>query len=302
LRPDDPSETVGEEWLIVYYGNPDHRHTPAASSVFFSYIGFDAASTAGEEARNPKRDLPRAILLSMLIVTTIYVLVAVAAIGARPWDWFDGTEAALVKILEETTGQPWIALVFAIGAVLAIASIVLTVLYGQTRILLSMARDGMMPKIFGRVSPRTGTPAAGTLIVGILVALAAGLVPLGALADATSIGTLFAFALVNVAVIYLRRKRPELKRSFRVPLFPLTPVLGALMCAYLMVNLGADTWAAFGIWMLVGVAAYFGYGRRNSRVAALSSEEYRELSGGQAAATPSSTTTSRAQPTKASRP
>ena len=250
----------------------------AASRVFFSYIGFDAASTAGEEARNPKRDLPRAILLSMLIVTTIYVLVAVAAIGARPWGWFDGTEAALVKILEETTGQPWVGVVFAVGAVLAIASIVLTVLYGQTRILLSMARDGLVPRIFGRVSPRTGTPVAGTLIVGTAVALTAGLVPLGALADATSIGTLFAFALVNVAVIYLRRTRPELKRSFRVPLFPLTPILGALMCAYLMANLGAETWAVFGIWMLVGVAAYFGYGRRNSRVAALSHEEYRELS------------------------
>ena len=257
----------------------------AASRVFFSYIGFDAASTAGEEARNPKRDLPRAILLSMLIVTTIYVLVAVAAIGARPWGWFDGTEAALVKILEETTGQPWIALVFAVGAVLAIASIVLTVLYGQTRILLSMARDGMVPKIFGRVSPRTGTPVAGTLIVGTAVALTAGLVPLGALADATSIGTLFAFALVNVAVIYLRRHRPELTRSFRVPLFPLTPILGAAMCGYLMLNLGADTWVVFGLWMLVGLAVYFGYGRRHSRVAALSHEEYRELS----AAAPSDT-------------
>ncbi|WP_306912614.1 amino acid permease [Arthrobacter sp. B3I9] len=287
----------------------------AASSVFFSYIGFDAASTAGEEARNPKRDLPRAILLSMLIVTTVYVLVAVAAIGARPWGWFDGTDAALVKILEEITGQPWIAVVFAVGAVLAIASIVLTVLYGQTRILLSMARDGMVPKIFGRVSRRTGTPAAGTLIVGTLVALAAGLVPLGALADATSIGTLFAFALVNVAVVYLRRKRPELKRTFRVPLFPLTPILGALMCAYLMANLGADTWATFGIWMLVGIAAYFGYGRRNSRVAALSAEEYRELSGGQttdattdapsdttqSSSTQSSSTQSSSEPTKASR-
>ncbi|MDJ0351919.1 amino acid permease [Pseudarthrobacter sp. PH31-O2] len=251
----------------------------AASRVFFSYIGFDAASTAGEEARNPKRDLPRAILLSMLIVTTIYVLVAVAAIGARPWGWFDGTEAALVKILEETTGQPWVGLVFAVGAVLAIASIVLTVLYGQTRILLAMARDGMVPRIFGRVSPRTGTPVAGTLIVGVVVALTAGLVSLGALADATSIGTLFAFALVNVAVIYLRRSRPELKRSFRVPLFPLTPLLGAAMCGYLMLNLGAETWVVFGLWMLVGLAVYFGYSRRNSRVAALSSEEYRELSG-----------------------
>ncbi|MET1086313.1 MAG: APC family permease, partial [Arthrobacter sp.] len=225
-----------------------------------------------------KRDLPRAIMLSMLIVTTIYVLVAVAAIGARPWGWFDGTEAALVKILEETTGQPWIALVFAVGAVLAIASIVLTVLYGQTRILLSMSRDGLVPRIFGRVSRRTGTPVAGTLLVGTAVALTAGLVPLGALADATSIGTLFAFALVNLAVIHLRRTRPELHRTFRVPLFPLTPILGAAMCAYLMVNLGAETWVVFALWMLVGIAAYLGYGRRNSRVAALSTEEYRELS------------------------
>ncbi|KSU74952.1 amino acid/polyamine/organocation transporter, APC superfamily [Pseudarthrobacter enclensis] len=258
----------------------------AASRVFFSYIGFDAASTAGEEARNPKRDLPRAIMLSMLIVTTIYVLVAVAAIGARPWGWFDGTEAALVKILEEITGQPWIALVFAVGAVLAIASIVLTVLYGQTRILLSMSRDGLVPAIFSRVSRRTGTPAAGTLIVGVAVALTAGLVPLGALADATSIGTLFAFALVNAAVIYLRKARPELERTFRVPFFPFTPILGAIMCIYLMANLGAETWITFAAWMLVGTAAYFGYGRRNSKVAALDETEYRELA---AAPRPSTT-------------
>ncbi|WP_432245787.1 amino acid permease [Arthrobacter sp. G.S.26] len=250
----------------------------AASRVFFSYIGFDAASTAGEEARNPKKDLPRAIMLSMLIVTTIYVLVAVAAIGARPWGWFDGTEAALVKILEETTGQPWIGLVFAVGAVLAIASIVLTVLYGQTRILLSMARDGLIPAVFGRVSRRTGTPVVGTLLVGTAVALTAGLIPLGALADATSIGTLFAFGLVNVAVIYLRRSRPDLERTFRVPLFPITPILGAIMCAYLMANLGADTWVVFALWMLVGIAAYFSYGRRHSKVAAMSSADYLEVS------------------------
>src|SRR4051794_25198742 len=250
----------------------------AASSVFFSYIGFDAASTAGEEARNPKRDLPRAIMLSMLIVTTIYVLVAVAAVGARPWGWFDGTEAPLVKILEETTGQPWIALVFAVGAVLAIASIVLTVLYGQTRILLSMSRDGLIPGIFSRVSSRTGTPVAGTLIVGTLVALTAGLVPLGALADATSIGTLFAFALVNLSVMYLRRSRPDLPRTFRVPLYPATPVLGTIMCLYLMANLGAGTWWVFGAWMTVGAAVYWCYGRRHSRVAALSQADYEELS------------------------
>ncbi|MHA7180090.1 amino acid permease [Arthrobacter sp. MDB2-24] len=249
----------------------------AASRVFFSYIGFDAASTAGEEARNPKRDLPRAILLSMLIVTSVYVLVAVAAIGARPWGWFDGTEAALVQILQELTGRPWIALVFSAGAVLAIASIVLTVLYGQTRILLSMSRDGLVPPVFGRVSRRTGTPVAGTLIVGTVVAVTAGLVPLGELADATSIGTLFAFALVNVAVVYLRRNRPDLPRSFRVPFYPVTPILGTLMCAYLMANLGAATWLVFGVWMLVGIGIYVGYGRRNSKVAALSELDYRTL-------------------------
>ncbi len=249
----------------------------AASRVFFSYIGFDAASTAGEEARNPQRDLPRAIMLSMVIVTTLYVLVAVAAVGAREWTWFEGTQAALVQILQEITHQPWIAFVFSVGAVLAIASIVLTVMYGQTRILLSMARDGLVPKVFGRVSARTGTPVAGTLIVGIVVALTAGLVPLGALADATSIGTLFAFALVNLAVIHLRRRRPELKRSYRVPLYPLTPILGSVMCIYLMINLGGITWLVFAGWMLVGFAAYFGYGRRHSHVAQLSAEEYRVL-------------------------
>lgn len=250
----------------------------AASRVFFSYIGFDAASTAGEEAKNPQRDLPRAIMLSMVIVTSIYVLVAVAAIGAREWTWFDGTEAALVQILQEITHQPWIAAVFSIGAVLAITSVVLAVLYGQTRILVSMSRDGLVPKVFGRISAKRGTPVAGTLIVGIAVALTAGLVPLGALADATSIGTLFAFALVNIAVIYLRRNRPELKRSYRVAFYPVTPILGALMCVYLMINLGGLTWLVFVLWMIVGLAAYFAYGRRHSRVAALSQSDYEVLS------------------------
>lgn len=250
----------------------------AASRVFFSYIGFDAASTAGEEAKNPQRDLPRAIMLSMVIVTSIYVLVAVAAIGAREWTWFEGTEAALVKILQEITHQPWIAAVFAIGAVLAITSVVLAVLYGQTRILVSMSRDGLVPKVFGRISAKRGTPVAGTLIVGIAVALTAGLVPLGALADATSIGTLFAFTLVNISVIYLRRNRPELKRSYRAAFYPVTPILGALMCVYLMINLGGLTWLVFLLWMIVGLIAYFAYGRRHSRVAALSQSDYEMLS------------------------
>ena len=249
--------------------------TAAASSVFFSYIGFDAASTAGEEAKNPRRDLPRAIILSMLIVTSMYVLVAVTAIGARRWQWFETAQAPLVQIVEEITGSNLAVLLFAVAAVLAIFSVVITVLYGQSRILLTMSRDGMVPKIFGLVSRRTGTPLAGTLIIGGLVAMTAALIPLGELADATSIGTLFAFFLVNLAVIYLRFKRPDLERSFKVPFGPVVPALGALACAFLMINLGGTTWAVFGAWMAVGALVYFAYSRRHSVVGALSESDYR---------------------------
>ena len=236
----------------------------AASRLFFSYIGFDAASTAGEEARDPRRDLPRAIIASIVIITVLYILVAVAAIGARPWTAFTDGEATLVTIVADITGQPWVAFLFAVTAVAAIASVVLTVLYGQTRIFVSMARDGLVPRILGRISPRTRTPVAGTLIVGVAVAIAAALIPLGALADATSIGTLFAFALVNVSVIWLRRNRPELDRTFRVPLYPVVPILGCAFCVLLMVTLGWITWLAFAVWMLVGTGVYLGYGRRHS--------------------------------------
>lgn len=238
--------------------------TAAASRLFFSYIGFDAASTAGEEAKNPRRDLPRAIIGSIVLITVLYILVAVAAVGARSWTAFSSTEASLVRIVVDVTGQPVVALVFSVGAVIAIASVVLTVLYGQTRILLSMSRDGLVPKVFGRVSRRTGTPIANTLIIGLVVTIVAALVPLGELADATSIGTLVAFALVNVSVIVLRRTRPDLERSYRVPLFPVVPVLGALCCVLLAVFLGAGTWIAFGIWMLAGAVLYLAYGRRHS--------------------------------------
>ncbi len=247
----------------------------AASMVFFSYIGFDAASTAGEEAKNPQRDLPRAILIAMALVTVIYVLVAVAALGARNWEWFANSEAALVQIVSEITGQPWLALVFALASVIAIVSVVLTVLYGQTRILLSMARDGLVPRFFGRVSTSTGTPVIGTLVTGSVVAVTAALIPLGQLAEATSIGTLFAFALVGFCVIYLRRTQPEAPRTFRVPLYPAVPLLGIAACLYLMFNLAAVTWLVFGLWMLVGAAIYLAYGRRHSRLGTLTEIDYK---------------------------
>lgn len=247
----------------------------AASMVFFSYIGFDAASTAGEEAKNPQRDLPRAILIAMALVTAIYVLVAVAAVGARNWEWFGESEAALVQIVSEITGRPWLAFFFALASVVAIVSVVLTVLYGQTRILLSMARDGLIPRFFGKVSAETRTPVAGTLVTGSVVAVTAALIPLGQLAEATSIGTLFAFALVGVSVMYLRRTQPDAPRTFRVPLYPVVPLLGIAACLYLMFNLAGITWVVFGIWMLIGALIYLAYGRRHSRLGGLTEVDYK---------------------------
>lgn len=238
--------------------------TGAASRLFFSYIGFDAASTAGEEAKNAQRDLPRAIIASMIIVTALYILVAVTAIGAWPWQRFGEKDASLSQILTEVTGQTWFGVVFAVGAIIAITSVVLTVLYGQTRILVTMARDGLVPRIFGRVSATHRTPVWGTIITGTAVAIVAALVPLGALADATSIGTLCAFAIVNVAVILLRRREGKPIDSYRTPLYPVTPIIGFLLCVCLMVSLDGVTWIVFGCWMLAGAAVYFGYSRRHS--------------------------------------
>lgn len=243
--------------------------TAAASQVFFSYIGFDAASTAGEEAKNPKRDLPLAIILSLVIVTVIYVLVATAAIGAMPWRGFDpkATEASLALIVDLATGATWPGLLVSFGAVIAIASVVLTVMYGQTRILFAMSRDGLIPRIFQKVDSRRQVPVANTLIVTAFISVLAGLVPLGQLAEATSIGTLFAFTLVNIGVLVLRRTRPDLPRSFRAPFFPLTPILGVLFCLLVMRGLDGVTWVAFLIWMGVGLIAYASYGYRHSRLA-----------------------------------
>ncbi len=166
----------------------------AGATLFFSYIGFDAASTAGEEAKNPQRDLPRAIMLSLVIVTALYCLVAAIAVGALPWQKFEGSEAALAGIMKDVTGQSFWAVLLAVGAVVAIASVVLTVLYGQTRILFAMSRDGLVPKVFSKVHPKSGAPRANTVIVSLFCGVLAAAVPLGQLADATSIGTLFAFA------------------------------------------------------------------------------------------------------------
>ncbi|MBT2455638.1 amino acid permease [Streptomyces sp. ISL-86] len=239
----------------------------AASTLFFSYIGFDAASTAGEEAKNPKKDLPRAIMLSLGIVTVLYVLVAFVAVGAMPWQDFKGTEAALAQIMTDVTGTSVWGVVLAAGAVVAIASVVFAVLYGQTRILFAMSRDGLVPKVFAKVDEKTGAPRANVVIVSLFCGALAAFIPLGELANATSIGTLFAFALVNIAVVILRRTKPDMPRTFKVALFPVTPILGFLACGYMMYSLPGATWVAFGVWMAVGLVVYFLYGIRRSSLA-----------------------------------
>ncbi|GAA3397777.1 amino acid permease [Streptomyces roseoviridis] len=239
----------------------------AGAILFFSYIGFDAASTAGEEAKDPKRDLPRAIMLSLVIVTALYVLVAAVAVGAWDWKKFAGSEASLAAIMNDVTGQSFWGTLLAAGAVISIASVVLTVLYGQTRILFAMSRDGLVPKVFGKVDARTGTPRVNTLIVSLLCGVLAAVVPLGELVNATSIGTLFAFALVNIAVVVLRYTRKDMERSFKVPFGPVFPVLGFLCCGYSMYSLDLITWAYFGAWMAAGLVFYFLYGMRRSRLA-----------------------------------
>ncbi|CAK7282451.1 amino acid permease [Streptomyces sp. RM1] len=263
---------------IGFMGFKAHNYTPfmplgmsgvsmAGATLFFSYIGFDAASTAGEEAKNAQRDLPRAIMLSLVIVTGLYVLVAAVAVGARPWRSFNDSEAALAQIMKDVTGQSFWATLLAFCAVIAIASVVLTVLYGQTRILFAMSRDGLMPKVFARVHPKSGAPRANTVIVSLFCGILAAAIPLGQLADATSIGTLFAFALVNVAVVVLRWTRPNMRRGFRVPLSPLLPALGFVFCVWMMGSLSAVTWTVFGVWLVVGLVFYFVYGFRRSRLA-----------------------------------
>ncbi|MEU9558340.1 amino acid permease [Streptomyces fumanus] len=237
------------------------------TAAFFSYIGFDAITTAGEEAKNPRRDVPVAILVCIGLVTLLYCAVALAAIGAIGGDAVGDRPAALSYVVDEVTGSSAGGAVVAFGAVVAIASVVLAVMYGQTRILMSMSRDGLVPRVFEKVSPRTATPVAGTLIVGVVFALPAAFASLDAVVNLCTIGTLATMAAVNIAVIALRRREPGLARTFRVPLYPVLPVLGVVCCLYLMYETGAATWLQFAVFLAAGLGVYAAYGRRHSRLA-----------------------------------
>jgi basic amino acid/polyamine antiporter, APA family len=260
--------------LTAFTGDHFHPFAPngfsgisnAAALIFFAYIGFDAVSTAGSEARNPKRDLPLAIVGSLIIATIIYILVAVTAVGLAPTKALAGSDAPLTDALRSGAGLgDWAGDLLSLGALVAISSVVLTFFYGQTRIFYSMSRDGLVPTWFTKLTARR-TPARITVPVGVLTAIGAAVIPLSQLAELINIGTLFAFVIVNAGVIYLRRTAPDLERGFRTPLVPLFPFVGIGLCVYLMTKLQAATWWRFGIWMVVGLVVYFAYSRSHSRL------------------------------------
>jgi APA family basic amino acid/polyamine antiporter len=240
--------------------------TTAAAIIFFAYIGFDAVSTGSEEARKPERDLPLAIIGSLAICTLFYILTAVGALGIASPDQMKSSDAPLAAALKEGAGIPWAAWILALGAVIAITSVILVILYGQTRIFFAMCRDGLMPERLAAVNPRYGTPARLTIGLGVLIAVLAALVPLGQIVELVNIGTLFAFILVNIGVIVLRRTRPDMPRPYRVPLSPVFPVLGVAFAIYLMKDLPLLTWIRFAIWLAIGLVIYALYGYRNSRL------------------------------------
>ena len=238
----------------------------AAAVIFFAYIGFDAVSTASGEARRPGRDLPIAIVGSLVIATIIYIVVAVAAVGALPADKLGSAEAPLATALRDGAGIGWGADLISLGALVAITSVVLTVLFGQSRITMAMGRDGLLPPVFGKVSERTGTPILAIAIFTVLIAALAAFIPLAEIAELVNIGTLFAFLLVNAGVIILRRTKPDLERRFRVPFVPVVPIIGGLLCIYLMIQLPGETWMRFLAWLALGLVIYAVYGFRHSKL------------------------------------
>ncbi|WP_327379545.1 amino acid permease [Streptomyces sp. NBC_01201] len=240
--------------------------TAGASVAFFSYIGFDAITTAGEEVKNPRRNIPIAILICIGVVTLLYCAVALGAIGSLGADAVSDKPAALSLVVDKVTGSSVGGGIIAFGAVVAIASVVLAVMYGQTRILMSMSRDGLIPRVFERVSPKTRTPVANTWIVAVLFAVPAAFASLDVVVNLTTIGTLATMAVVNIAVIALRRRNPDLKRSFRVPLYPVSPVLGVGFCLYLMYGTGWTTCVQFVVFLAVGALVYALYSRSRSRL------------------------------------
>jgi len=235
----------------------------AAALVFFAFIGFDAVTSAAEEVRNPRRDLPIGIIGSLAVCTVLYVVVAAIMTGIVPFARFAGVDHP-VSLALQYAGQNWVAGFVDLGAILGMTTVILVMTYGQTRVIFAMSRDGLLPERLSSVHPVHATPYFATWTVGLTFAAIAGFVPLNVLAELINIGTLAAFTLISVAVLVLRRIRPDLPRAFRCPGVPVVPLLAIGFCLFLMAHLQALTWIAFLVWLALGLVIYFAYARRNA--------------------------------------
>ncbi|RIL05630.1 MAG: amino acid permease [Proteobacteria bacterium] len=237
-----------------------------AGVIFFAYIGFDAVSTAAQEVRNPQRDMPIGILGSLAICTVLYVAVSLVLTGIVDYRQLGVPDPIAVGIDAAGAELAWLRPVVKIGAVAGLSSVILVMLLGQPRIFFTMARDGLLPPVFGSVHPRYRTPWVASIGTGATAMSIAGLLPIGLLGELVSIGTLFAFVIVCAGVLVLRYTDPEIPRPFRVPFVPVVPILGVGFCLWLMIGLPVDTWARLLVWMALGLGIYFGYGRRHSKL------------------------------------
>ena len=238
----------------------------AASVIFFAYLGFDAVSTQAEEAKNPKRDVPLAIITSLVICTVLYIAVSAVLTGMVPYYNID--KDAPVSAAFESIGLKWAQFLISVGAVAGITSVLLVMMLSQPRILLAMARDGLLPaSFFAAVHPRFQTPWKSTLLTGALVGVMAALLPIDVLSELVNIGTLLAFAIVCAAVLVMRKTHPHVERPFRVPLVPLVPILGIAFCLLLMFSLPSENWLRLAGWLAVGMVIYFAYSRHHSHLA-----------------------------------
>ena len=234
-----------------------------AGQIFFAYIGFDAVSTAAQEARDPKRDMPIGIIGSLAICTVLYILYSLVLTGIVNYKDLN-VAAPLAVAVDHMKGLPWIGFLMKLGSLCGLTSVMLVMLLGQSRVFYSMSNDGLLPKLFSDIHPRFRTPWKSNLLLMVFVSLGAAFTPIDRLGNLTSIGTLFAFSVVCAGIVIMRKKRPDLPRPFRTPMVPAVPVLGVLVNFGLMAGLGAITWGAFLLWMLIGLAVYFSYSRSHS--------------------------------------
>jgi APA family basic amino acid/polyamine antiporter len=239
-----------------------------AAYIFFAYIGFDAVSTTAQEAKNPQRDLPIGIIASLLVCTVLYILVAAVLTGMVPWREVN-IEAPIARAFLDR-GLTGASHIITLGALAGLTSVMLVMLLGQTRVLYSMANDGLLPrKFFADIHPKWRTPWKNTILVGLLAAIVGSLIPIDDIGKMVNIGTLLAFVIVCIAVVMLRRTDPDQARPFRTPWVPLVPILGVIFNGYMMYRLGWINWARLIIWLAIGLVVYFTYGQKHSKVQAL---------------------------------